>query len=116
MLMDEPNWDAQARGEPDWVYDPPDEEDGYDPEDTGVSPQSHPPGVAEIRQRHPQAYEPWTPQADSELMTGYLAGRSIDDLAVTFERQPSAIQRRLERLAFTELSRRRVVPGASEPS
>ncbi|KAB1912279.1 hypothetical protein AB0J94_33045 [Micromonospora noduli] len=113
--MDEPDWDEQKRGEPDWVYDPPDEEDGYDLADAGVGLKSDPAGIAEIRQRHPKAYDPWTPQADSELMKGYLAGHSIDELAVSFERQPSAIQRRLERLAFAEMSRHRAVPGAPEP-
>ncbi|MBX7264779.1 hypothetical protein KIF24_01050 [Micromonospora sp. Llam7] len=113
--MDEPDWDEQERGEPDWVYDPPAEEDGYDLADTGAGPKSHPVGIAKIRQHHPKAYRLWTRQADSELMKGYLAGRSIDELAVSFERQSSAVQRRLERLAFVELSRHRTVPGAPEP-
>ncbi|RAO23041.1 hypothetical protein MED15_01436 [Micromonospora noduli] len=112
--MDEPDWDEQERSEPDWVYDPPAEEDGYDLADAGTVPESHPPKIAGIRQRHPQAYDRWTRQADSDLVKGYLAGRSIDELAVSFERQPSAIQRRLERLAFAEMSRHRAEPGAPE--
>ncbi|MDG9677607.1 hypothetical protein [Micromonospora sp. DH14] len=113
--MDEPDWDEQERGEPDWVYDPPAEEDGHDLADTGAGPKSHPPKIAAIRQHHPQAYDQWTPQADSDLVKGYLAGRTIDELAVSFERKPSAIQRRLERLAFAELSRHRATPDPPEP-
>ncbi|AXO37782.1 hypothetical protein [Micromonospora sp. B006] len=113
--MDEPDWNEQERGEPEWVYDPPAEEDGYDLADTGAGPKGQPSGIAAIRQRHPQAYDQWTRQADSALVKGYLAGRSIDELAASFERQPSAIQRRLERLAFAEMSRHRTEPGAPEP-
>ncbi|WFF00706.1 hypothetical protein [Micromonospora sp. WMMD964] len=113
--MDEPDWGEQERGEPDWVFDPPDEEDEYELAHTDVDLKADPGGIAEIRQRHPKAYRPWTPQADSELMKGYLAGHSIDELAMSFERQPSAVQRRLERLAFAEMSRHRAVPDPPEP-
>jgi hypothetical protein len=74
------------------------------------------PGIGEIRQRHPKAYDRWSPEAEAELVAGYLAGRSIEQLAAEFERQPSAIQRRLEKHAFAEWSRSRTAPNDAGPS
>jgi hypothetical protein len=49
------------------------------------------PGIGEIRERHHKAYDRWSPEAEAELVAAYLAGRSIEQLAADFERQPRAI-------------------------
>jgi hypothetical protein len=85
----------------DRVYDAPTEPD--DGSDEPAAGQGY--GIAEIRERHPKAYDRWTPQADASLTAGYLAGMTIDQLAAEFERQPSAIQRRPERIAFAAMTR-----------
>jgi hypothetical protein len=73
------------------------------------------PGIGEIRERHRKAYDRWTPETDAKLVASYLAGRRIEQLAADFERQPSAIVRRLEKLAFAELTSRRVPPEDAAP-
>ena len=54
--------------------------------------------VAEIRKKHPNAYRPWTAEADSALLAAYQAGHDTATLADTFGRQPSAIRARLNHL------------------
>ncbi len=110
--MDEPVWDEEPVREPDWVYDGPGEPD-WDGEAASTDER---PGIGEIRERHPKAYDRWTPQAEAEMVAAYLAGRSIDQLAVDFERQPSAILRRLEKVAFAEMNQRRAAPHNTEPT
>lgn len=61
------------------------------------------PTFDEIRTRHPNAYERWTAPDDSLLLAGYRDGRSIEDLAQEFSRQPSAIESRLSKLALQAL-------------
>ena len=109
MGMDEPDWDRATTSEPDWVYDPPGE---LDPSDKALAGEA----IPGIRQRHPMAYERWSPEAEAKLVAGYLAGRTVDELAVEFGRRPSAIQRRLEQHAFAEWSQRRTAPSDAEPS
>jgi hypothetical protein len=55
--------------------------------------------VEEIRKQHPNAYRPWTPEADAALLDAHQAGHSTATLADTFGRQPSAIRSRLRHLA-----------------
>ncbi|MFC7547181.1 hypothetical protein [Plantactinospora sp. GCM10030261] len=61
------------------------------------------PTVDEIRTRYPNAYERWTALDDSRLLAGYRDGRSMEDLAQEFGRQPSAIESRLSKLALQAL-------------
>jgi hypothetical protein len=109
--MDEPDWDEEIAGPPDWVFDAAREPDD-DGEDAALDQR---PGISEIRKVHRKAYDRWTPRADADLAAAYLAGRSIEQLAASFERQPSAIKRRLERLAFAAMTRARVTPPTAEP-
>ncbi|GIE93307.1 hypothetical protein [Paractinoplanes rishiriensis] len=104
--MDEPDWDEEVLGEPDWIFDAAREPD--EPDEGGAAGDGR--SIAEIREKHRKAYDRWTPQADAKLAAGYLAGKTIDQLAVEFERQPSAIQRRLERVAFAAMTRARTAP------
>jgi DNA-binding CsgD family transcriptional regulator len=48
--------------------------------------------------RAPNAYAPWLPKDDRELLAAVRAGRSVRELAVQFGRRPSAIQSRLNKL------------------
>ncbi len=54
--------------------------------------------VEEIRRQHPNAYTPWTDDADAALLAAHRAGHDVATLADTFGRQPSAIRVRLNRL------------------
>jgi hypothetical protein len=55
--------------------------------------------IAAIKQKHPRAYQPWTQDEDTRLMTLHAVGTPIDELAARFQRQPSAIRSHLEKLA-----------------
>src|SRR5436309_689717 len=55
--------------------------------------------MAIIKQKHPRAYERWTPNEDTDLTAMYAQGTSLDQLVAHFQRQPSAIRSRLEKLA-----------------
>jgi hypothetical protein len=61
------------------------------------------PTLSEIRVRYPNAYERWSPSDDARLMAGHREGRSIEELAGEFGRQPSAIEARLVKLALHAL-------------
>jgi ATP-dependent DNA helicase RecQ len=52
-----------------------------------------------IKEQHPRAYEKWTEQEDAELLSLHAAGTPLGQLAIRFERQPSAIRSRLAKLS-----------------
>ncbi|MFN7115997.1 MAG: UvrD-helicase domain-containing protein [Saprospiraceae bacterium] len=52
----------------------------------------------EIRQQPPGSFQPWSADADEDLMRLYDAGMSIKDLAKYFDRTTGAIVARLKRL------------------
>jgi hypothetical protein len=54
--------------------------------------------LAGIRNQYPNAYSPWTPEADAALLEAHEAGHELATLADTFGRQPSAIRSRINRL------------------
>lgn len=54
--------------------------------------------VDAIREKHPQAYEPWTSQEDERLKTRFVEGFAIAELARVFKRQEGAIRSRLQKL------------------
>lgn len=62
--------------------------------------------MAEIKAKYPRAYEKWTATEDAELQSMSAKGRSEEALAQHFQRQPSAIRSRLEKLAGASGSRR----------
>lgn len=51
--------------------------------------------VSEIRQRYPNAYCPWTPDDDQDLIRRYRSGESIEQLSNAFGRGTGAIVSRL---------------------
>lgn len=54
----------------------------------------------EIKQAHPRAYEKWTAEEDERLKRQYQSGLDIPTLATMFQRQPSAIRSRLNKLGL----------------
>ena len=48
----------------------------------------------EMQQKHPKAYEKWTPDEDAALKKKHSEGISMPDLTKFFQRQPSAIRSR----------------------
>lgn len=56
--------------------------------------------LAEVRRRHPRAYEKWSPAEDDRLRRLYLAGVGIEQMARDLHRQPSAIRSRLSKLGL----------------
>jgi hypothetical protein len=56
--------------------------------------------IHEIRKRHPKAYTKWTQEEDARLKNQYVQGRTIDELADIFQRKPSAVRSRLQKLGL----------------
>jgi hypothetical protein len=54
--------------------------------------------LTEIRQDHPRAYEPWTPEDDNQLRQLFHAGVSQEQMSKALQRQCSAIRSRLMKL------------------
>ena len=54
--------------------------------------------IAEVRRQHPNAYMPWTAEADAALLAAQQAGHDLTTIADNFGRQPSAIRSRLNHL------------------
>lgn len=52
------------------------------------------------RQEHPNAYDPWTEEADAKLRLMWAEGTSIQDLAEHFGRKQSAIIVRMKKLGL----------------
>ncbi|MEG5015465.1 MULTISPECIES: hypothetical protein [unclassified Microcoleus] len=53
-----------------------------------------------IRQKYPRAYVKWSQDEDENLKKEYASGQQIDELAQRFQRQPSAIRSRLQKLGL----------------
>ena len=56
--------------------------------------------VYACRQEHPNAFDPWTEEADLELGRMWDEGKSIDEIAFYFGRKPSAILVRMKKLGI----------------
>jgi len=54
--------------------------------------------VAEIREKHPTAYEKWTKEGEQKLISEYNNGKTIKELSELLGRQPGAIRSRLKKL------------------
>lgn len=53
--------------------------------------------LAEIRKKHPRAYDKWTPDEEQELLRKYQNGATINELSVLLARRPGAIRSRLRK-------------------
>jgi len=56
----------------------------------------------EIREKHPNAYRPWSKDQDEELKKLFTEGQKIKDLMETFGRKRGGITARLEKLGLVE--------------
>ena len=56
--------------------------------------------MQEVRESHPRAYEPWSPDEEENLKSLFKAGQTINGIASTLGRQSSAIRSRLKRLGL----------------
>ena len=59
--------------------------------------------VEEVREKHKDAYKPWTDELDNELRTMFLDGTNLKELATHFDRTRSAITSRLVKLNLSEV-------------
>jgi DNA-binding NarL/FixJ family response regulator len=53
--------------------------------------------IAQIRQSYPRAYEAWTAMEEGTLLTMLDKGSSVEEIARTLQRKPSAIHSRMKR-------------------
>ena len=56
--------------------------------------------VYAARQEHPNAYDPWTEEADEQLRRLWSEGKSVADIADHFGRKQSAIMVRMKKLSL----------------
>ena len=58
--------------------------------------------IEKYRESFPKAYERWTPLDDQRLEKLFCEKKSIDEIARAFQRQPSAIRARINKLELYE--------------
>ena len=54
--------------------------------------------LAELREKHPRAYQPWNDEEDARLLQLVAEGADVKDIATALERQRTAITSRIEKL------------------
>ena len=59
-------------------------------------------GFDEIREKHPNAFRPWSKEQDEELKEFFANGTNVEDLSKTFGRKTGAIRMRLVKLGLLE--------------
>ncbi len=68
----------------------------------GEASTAHQQRLNRIRATHPRAYEKWSEEEDQQLRQLAQAGVKVKDIAAQLQRQPSAIQSRIEKLGLAE--------------
>lgn len=58
--------------------------------------------LAMIKRKYPRAYQKWEADEDNRLRQLYSAGKGTRELASHFQRQPSAIRARIEKLGLSK--------------
>ncbi|MBD3257657.1 DUF433 domain-containing protein [candidate division GN15 bacterium] len=66
--------------------------------------------LSKVREEFPRAFMPWKTTEDTRLIEAFRAGMSIDALAKSHQRRPTAIQARLASLGLVKTSGRREEP------
>lgn len=56
--------------------------------------------LADIEQRYPNAYEPWTPKQEELLKSMHKGGAPIRAIASALKRQPGAVSSRIRKLGL----------------
>lgn len=64
----------------------------------GASKASPGESLQDMRKAFPQAYAPWTPEADDRIKVGVGRRETVASLALALGRQPSAIRSRIRKL------------------
>lgn len=59
--------------------------------------------LSKIREKHPNAYRPWSEEDDTNLTTRFEDGESIKEMCKAFGRQPGSIRARLIKLGLIEV-------------
>jgi hypothetical protein len=57
---------------------------------------------AEIREKHPNAFRPWSKEQDEELKKLFTKGLKVSELMKSFGRKRGGITARLEKLGLVE--------------
>ena len=55
-----------------------------------------------VKAKYPNAYSPWSPEADEELEILFCKGQSDKELSIHFERNIGGIQSRIKKLELTD--------------
>jgi len=58
--------------------------------------------MAKTKEQYPNAYDPWTSEADQKLTERYKEGKSVVVLCKLFQRQPGGIRARLKKLGLIQ--------------
>lgn len=58
-------------------------------------------GFSAIREKHPQAYRPWTEEEEEKLKTMFTRGKQTKEMCEKLGRQPGGIRSRLKKLGLT---------------
>lgn len=67
---------------------------------SGEASTAHQLRLARIHAKHPRAYEKWGEEEDQQLRQLVEAGVRVKDIAAQFQRQPSAVRSRIEKLGL----------------
>lgn len=60
----------------------------------------------QMREKHPQAYAPWTNELDDQLEVLYSDGKTTKELCEILGRQPGAIRSRIKKIGLKEIYKR----------
>ena len=63
---------------------------------------SHQDRQENIKRKHPNAYEPWTPEQERLLTKMHKGGAPVHAIASALKRQPTAISSRIRKLGLDE--------------
>jgi DNA-binding CsgD family transcriptional regulator len=69
------------------------------------NPPSRPTSISAMeraKEKFPRAYALWSEREDAELASMHAAGKSKKDIAIHFQRQPSAVESRLRKLGLIQ--------------
>ena len=69
-------------------------------ENTKPSKSSYHKKLEKIKEKYPNAYENWTPEADEKIKKFHYEGKSTSELSEIFQRKPGAIRSRLKKLGL----------------
>ena len=75
---------------------------GNKEEAAGAPSTARPKTFEQIREKHPNAYRPWSKEQDEELKKLFISGLKVADLIKSFGRKRGGIIARLEKLGLRE--------------